>query len=161
MMHALLLKEARHSSGMTQRDLSEAARTSTTTISAYENGHKVPRSDVLLRLLSATNHEVELKRKQSRSDRILDRLSWLLASHIATDPSQMDRLHGLLGDRRYRSDYAEVWASLVNAGVWGVVAVLTSAHPDMQPLKSDCPLWLDSPIPDEERLAVIGAIHGT
>lgn len=48
-----LLRRARLASGLSLRALAERADTSYSTLSAYENGHKVPRLDTLERLLRA------------------------------------------------------------------------------------------------------------
>lgn len=81
------------------------------------------------------------------SNRIGRRLALLLADLVDRDPDHwMGRLRALLDDPKYRSDYAHVWRALADAGPGAVAAVLTSPHDAAQPLKSDCPLFLDMPI---------------
>ena len=49
-----LIREARITAGMTQTDLALSAELSKDTISMYEKGAKIPRTDVFLRILQAT-----------------------------------------------------------------------------------------------------------
>ena len=53
-----LICSARRSSGLTLRALAERAGTSHATLAAYEQGHKVPRADTLLRILEAAGVEL-------------------------------------------------------------------------------------------------------
>jgi transcriptional regulator with XRE-family HTH domain len=53
-----LIRSARGSSGLTLRALAERAGTSHATLAAYEQGHKVPRADTLLRILEAAGTEL-------------------------------------------------------------------------------------------------------
>ena len=66
------LQRARHEAGLSQSALAARARTSQTTISAYESGRKRPSVDTLSRLLAATGQrltvEQGLPREPSRQE---------------------------------------------------------------------------------------------
>lgn len=53
-----LIASARHSAGLTQAVLAELGGTSQATVSAYENGTKVPSAVTLARLLAATGQRL-------------------------------------------------------------------------------------------------------
>lgn len=56
-----LLARARDRSGLSQEEVARRARTSRTTISAYEHGRKSPTLDTLQRLLAAMGFELEVE----------------------------------------------------------------------------------------------------
>lgn len=53
-----LLEQARLEAGLSQEELARRARTSRTTVSAYEHGRKSPTLDTAQRLLAQTGHEL-------------------------------------------------------------------------------------------------------
>ena len=55
-----LLARARHDAGLSQRALARRSGVPQPLISAYETGARQPGADMLLRLLLATGHDVEL-----------------------------------------------------------------------------------------------------
>ena len=55
---AVLLRKARLAAGLSQRELARRAGVAQPLISSYENGHRQPGANVLLRLIRATGHEV-------------------------------------------------------------------------------------------------------
>jgi transcriptional regulator with XRE-family HTH domain len=57
---AAIIRRARRREGSTLRDLASRARTSHATLSAYEQGHKVPTVDTLERIVRAAGFEVTL-----------------------------------------------------------------------------------------------------
>ena len=57
----ITLREARRRGGLTQADLAARAGTSQATISAYENGHKQPSVETLVRLLAATGARLSVE----------------------------------------------------------------------------------------------------
>jgi transcriptional regulator with XRE-family HTH domain len=59
MTPATLLRDARHRSGLTIRQLACRARTSHSAIAAYESGAKSPNSATLWRLVRACGFEIE------------------------------------------------------------------------------------------------------
>lgn len=56
-----LIREARHSAGLTMAELAERAGTSKPTVSRYENGLVDPRADTLDRLLRACGYELRTR----------------------------------------------------------------------------------------------------
>lgn len=56
-----LLEEARRKAGLTQEQLAQRACTSRTTVSAYENGRKMPTLDTAERLLTASGFEFDIR----------------------------------------------------------------------------------------------------
>lgn len=57
---ATLLREARQRSGLTQRSLARRARTSHSTLAAYESGTKVPTLATLVRIVEAAGFGVDV-----------------------------------------------------------------------------------------------------
>lgn len=55
-----LLRQARRAAGLSQRDLARRSGVPQPLISAYEAGRRQPGAEMLLRLLRATGHDVEL-----------------------------------------------------------------------------------------------------
>ncbi|GAC1610548.1 MAG: hypothetical protein NVS3B26_17880 [Mycobacteriales bacterium] len=55
-----LLVRARREAGLSQRALTRRSGVAQSLISAYETGHRQPGAEMLLRLLRATGHDVEL-----------------------------------------------------------------------------------------------------
>src|SRR3954451_3231760 len=55
-----LLVRARHQAGLSQRALARRSGVPQSLISAYETGDRQPGADMLLRLLRATGHDVQL-----------------------------------------------------------------------------------------------------
>lgn len=58
------LREARKRAGLTQAELARRAKTSQTTISAYENGRKEPSVATLSRLLAVMGSRLEARRAE-------------------------------------------------------------------------------------------------
>ena len=56
-----ILRNARHASGLTLRALGARAGTSHTTLSAYENGSKIPKLDTFMRILHACDQAVDFE----------------------------------------------------------------------------------------------------
>ena len=54
----LILRRSRLAAGLTQDELARRARTSRTTLSAYEHGHTSPTLDTVTRILEATGHQL-------------------------------------------------------------------------------------------------------
>lgn len=57
---ATLLRECRTRANLTQRELAEAAGTSAAAVCMYEAGDRIPRTDTLMRLISATGSSLHL-----------------------------------------------------------------------------------------------------
>ena len=57
----MAIRRARHRAGLTQRALAERARTSHTTLAAYESGSKTPRVDTFDRILRAAGYAPDLE----------------------------------------------------------------------------------------------------
>lgn len=57
---AALIREARTSAGLSQRELAERADTSPAAISLYENSERIPRVDTLVRIIDATGAELRI-----------------------------------------------------------------------------------------------------
>lgn len=60
------LRESRRRAGMTLRELAERARTSHSTLAAYESNAKVPRADTMLRVLEAAGWDVVVTPRRGR-----------------------------------------------------------------------------------------------
>jgi transcriptional regulator with XRE-family HTH domain len=60
MTAARLLKHARQQAGLSQRTLARRCGVPQPLISAYENGTRQPGADMLLRLVRATGHDLQL-----------------------------------------------------------------------------------------------------
>ena len=58
---AALLRRTRRDAGLTQEQLAKRAKTSHSTLSAYENGRKSPSADTLERLLAESGFELEAR----------------------------------------------------------------------------------------------------
>ncbi|HEX9766482.1 MAG TPA: helix-turn-helix transcriptional regulator [Nitriliruptorales bacterium] len=54
-----VIREVRQRAGLTLRELAERARTSHSTLAAYERGRKVPRVDTLARICRASGFAVD------------------------------------------------------------------------------------------------------
>ena len=60
-MHAgALLERGRHNAGLSQSELAKRAHTSSSTISAYENGRKSPTLETAVRLLNEAGYDLAL-----------------------------------------------------------------------------------------------------
>jgi len=78
-----LLLRARRAAGLSQRALSRRTGVPQSLISAYETGDRQPGADMLLRLLRATGHEVELTNTVERSREAAARLEQVCALAMA------------------------------------------------------------------------------
>ncbi len=121
---ASLLREARRRAGLTQAELGQRAGVTQSVISAYESGHRQPSLPVLLGLLRASGHALDV-------------------SLVATDAARPAPLSGPLG-RRVRQHRRRIRAVAASYGVrrlsvFGSVARGTEA-PD-----SDVDLLVDLP----------------
>lgn len=58
-MEKITLKAARVNKGLTQREASDLAGITKETLRSYENGRRIPRADVLIRLLNIYNVSLE------------------------------------------------------------------------------------------------------
>lgn len=58
MKAADIIKEARRMSGMSQKELADAAGIHAPNLSNYERGKSVPRFDTLVQILSVTDYEL-------------------------------------------------------------------------------------------------------
>lgn len=74
-----LLLRARREAGLSQRALARRSGVPQSLISAYETGGRQPGADMLLRLLRATGHEVELTDTVERSRDAAARLAQVCA----------------------------------------------------------------------------------
>ncbi|MEX2563435.1 MAG: hypothetical protein WD358_09265 [Nitriliruptoraceae bacterium] len=97
-------------------------------ISAYEQGAKQPRSDVLLRVLRAAEFEPMLVPASTGNGPYVDLFCDELATHVRREPAVLDKARHEL-DRMVSSAIVNAWRSLLDAGPIAVVAVLTSRHP--------------------------------
>jgi transcriptional regulator with XRE-family HTH domain len=78
-----LIRDAREAAGLSQRELALKAGTSQPTISAYEQGRKVPTAETLIRLVEATGHELVATAAQSTRE-------WLRQTgHTIGDPTEV------------------------------------------------------------------------
>lgn len=57
----MLVKQARHAAGLTQSELAERAQTAQPAVAAYESGARTPTIATLERLLSACDHDLEVR----------------------------------------------------------------------------------------------------
>ena len=157
---ATLLRSARHRAGMTQAALAERARTSAPTISAYENGTKQPRADVLFRLLLAAGVEPTLVPAATPNARYIDSYCDALAEHLRRDGAVLDQAREELDQMRPTAN-VEAWRHLLRAGPNAVVAVLTSRDPDVRGLKADNPFARLGLIDEDARLALVRNAHAS
>ena len=157
---ATLLRSARHRAGMTQAALAERAHTSAPTISAYENGTKQPRADVLFRLLLAAGVEPTLVPAATPNARYIDSYCDALAEHLRRDGAVLDQAREELDQMRPTAN-VEAWRHLLRAGPNAVVAVLTSRDPDVRGLKADNPFARLGLIDEDKRLALVRNAHAS
>lgn len=61
---ATLIRHARRTAGMSQRELAERADTSAAAICLYESGRRIPRTDTLARVLAAAGATLALGAEQ-------------------------------------------------------------------------------------------------
>jgi hypothetical protein len=156
---AMLLRSARRRAGFTQIVWAARAKTSAPAISAYENGARQPRADVLLRLLGAAGLEPALVTSATRNDRYVDMYCDEVADLVRRDPALLER--GAKELRRMRtSDNVEVWRHLVRAGPSAVIAVLTSRDPEARGLKADNPFARLGVVDEETRLELLDQARG-
>ena len=80
---ARLLVQARTAAGLTQRQLARRAGVPQPLISAYERGRRQPGADMLLRLLRATGHEVQLRSTVEASREAAAKLEQVCAMAMA------------------------------------------------------------------------------
>ena len=151
---ATLLRSARQRAGLTQARLATQAHTSAPSISAYENGTKQPRSDVLLRLLCAAGFEPVLVPTSTGNSRYIDLFCDEVAAHVRKEPDILEQARDEL-DRMDASANVDAWRSLLEAGPSAVVAVLTSRDPDARGLKADNPFARLGLVDEETRLALL------
>lgn len=154
-----LLRRARRSAGLSQRDLAKSAGTSGATVAAYESGAKDPRARTLARLLKATGHTLLPVPLQDASNRFHDLMCERWALMVLEDPSLLGQaesaLEGMAGD------HTDVWRQILRAGPDAVVAVLTTAHPAASALKSDAPFGRMRLIAEEERRTLLRAAYAS
>lgn len=84
---ARVLKYARRRAGLTQRGLAAAAGVPHSTVARIELGQLSPRTDTLVRLLSATGHALEVHRELGTDE---DRS--LIRDRLAMTPAERARL---------------------------------------------------------------------
>jgi transcriptional regulator with XRE-family HTH domain len=83
MISSRVLREARTRAGLTLRELASRAGTSHSTLSAYENGAKVPSVDTIERILRAAGFALDLELVPRANDRGRELEAVLeLASHF-------------------------------------------------------------------------------
>jgi transcriptional regulator with XRE-family HTH domain len=70
---AILIHTARNRAGMTLRALAQRAQTSHATLSAYEQGHKIPRLDTFDRILGAAGFVLDAALVRRPGHQALDR----------------------------------------------------------------------------------------
>ena len=116
-----------------------------------ENGHKIPRSDTLERLLQAVGYELAMRPARSTSARFVDALCAHQAQAILDDPALMARARDELARLEGRSASHDMWKALLDAGPIACVAVLTSTSEAARPLKTDSPFAYVVDLPDGER----------
>ena len=155
-----LIRSARHRAGMTQAELAARAHTSAPTISAYENGTKQPRADVLFRLLLAAGVEPTLVPAATPNARYIDSYCDALAEHLRRDGAVLDQAREELDQMRPTAN-VEAWRHLLRAGPNAVVAVLTSRDPDVRGLKADNPFARLGLIDEDARLALVRNAHAS
>jgi transcriptional regulator with XRE-family HTH domain len=149
-----LIRSARQRAGVTQASLATLAQTSGPTISAYEHGTKLPRADVLLRLLHAAGFEPILVPTTTSNDRYIDLYCDELAARIRRDSGVLDQARRELGGMRPSAN-VHAWHYLLDAGPSAVAAVLTSRDPDAHGLKADNPFARLGLIDEDTRLALL------
>jgi transcriptional regulator with XRE-family HTH domain len=88
-----LLVRARHDAGLSQRALARRTGVPQSLISAYETGGRQPGADMLLRLLRATGHDVELTDTVERSRAAAAQLEQVCALAMALPSRQPTKLN--------------------------------------------------------------------
>lgn len=78
-----LLMRARREAGLSQRALARRSGVAQSLISAYETGHRQPGAEMLLRLLRATGHDIQLTNTVERSREAARRLEQVCALAMA------------------------------------------------------------------------------
>lgn len=152
-----LLRRARQSAGLSQRDLARAAGTSGATVAAYESAAKDPRARTLARLLEATGHTLAVAPFQDASNRYHDLMCERWAQLVLEDPSLLAQAESALDGMA--GDHTTAWRHLLRAGPDAVVAVLTSPHPAASALKSDAPFGRMQLITEEDRQVLLRAAY--
>lgn len=154
-----MIRAARHRAGLTQEQLASRAGTAAPNISAYENGGRQPRGDVLLRLVAAAGLEPVLVVSGTRSNRYVDLLCDALADRVRADPQVLGLADAEL-DRRRPNENARAWRSVLEAGPAAVIAALTSRDPDARGLKADNPFARLGLVDEDTRLGLLEQARG-
>jgi hypothetical protein len=94
--------------------------------------------------------DTQLVRRRPAADRFRELLA-AAAEKIAADPALLGKAVDVMEGGVWRSDYAQQWRMLIDAGPEAVVGVLTSTHPDTLALKADSPFTMLGLVGPEER----------
>jgi len=84
-----LIVRARHRSGLSQRALADRSGTSPAAIAFYESGARVPRIDVLLRILRAAGFDLRMRLEPA--DRYSETLDQVLDEYYSEDDVRASR----------------------------------------------------------------------
>jgi transcriptional regulator with XRE-family HTH domain len=152
-----LLRRARQSAGLSQRELARSAGTSGPTVAAYESGTKDPRACTLARLLESTGHTLVFAPRQDASNLFHDLMCERWAQLVLEDPSLVARAESVLDGMA--GDHTDAWRHLLRAGPDAVIAVLTSPHPAASALKSDAPFGRMKLITEHDRQVLLRAAY--
>ena len=95
-----LIREARLRAGITQRDLAERLGTSQSVIARWENGHRSPTVETMLRAVRACGRDVAISVAEHDHDHDL-----LIRRNLALPPSA--RLDKMIDERRGLQDLVD------------------------------------------------------
>lgn len=148
---AELLRRARATAGLSQRELARRAGTSSATLSQYETGRKAPRIDTLDRLLAACGHCLVLRAEPSAAPRVRTAARSLalheaIAARLVADPEPVLAIahRNLATMRSANTDgsadgWLDAWAELLDGPLHAVVHALTEDNEAAHELRQNTP----------------------
>jgi transcriptional regulator with XRE-family HTH domain len=140
------VRALREASGLTQRQLAEAAGTSQPTVAAYESGAKSPTWRTIERLASASAHHVELRfvPALTREDRRSLALHAAIAERLRAEPgpvlaSARRSLARMRSQHPGARQLLDEWRVLLRRPLSALVAVLLDPDPWARELRQVTP----------------------
>lgn len=108
-----LIKDARHSAGITQLQMAHLAGTAQPAVAAYESGVRTPTIATLERLLDACEHDLQLdaRPRTRRGAASLEQLATVIAEDLEHDRDRdaLRLLFGFTDDFRGSSRPGKIW----------------------------------------------------
>lgn len=140
------VKDLRHRCGLTQQELAQLARTSQSTIAAYEAGTKSPTLRTLERLATASGLEatIEFAPPMTREDRRSLALHREIAKHLAQHPEATLKrarrtLERMLESNPSARPLLSKWQGLLAGPIPEIIEVLYDPRPSARELRHVTP----------------------